>query len=211
MPFKSLLAASAATASLVGIAWAQGGPQTYFSVGIGAYEFESDEVLIPDFNDQTINEVDTGIAIYGLIGRRLQGSPLSIEGELGVYTSRWDGFEDGSISFSCPPGDDCLDEVIRTTSISTNAVLSLPLNAPFRPYAGAGVGLMITDFNLDDVDPEIGFGYLLKAGADIQVAPGHRVGAQYTYLGAPEVEFDDGFAEFEVSGNTILIQWTGAF
>lgn len=186
-------------------------PRTYFSVGIGAFTLESDEVIIPDFNDQTVNDVDTGVGFYALMGRRIQNSPLSIEGELGVYTANWNGFEDGSISFSCPRGDDCLDEVIRTTSLTANAVLSAPLTAPIRPYVGAGAGLMITDFNLDDVDSEVGFGYILKAGADVAVAGTNRVGLQYTYLGAPEVDFDSGFAEFDVSGNTILLQWTGAF
>lgn len=186
-------------------------PKTYFSLGVGAFELESDEVIFPDFNDETTNEVDTGVALYGLIGRRMGNSPLSVEGEVGVYTSRWDGFADGSVTFTCDPRDDCLDEVIRTTSLTANAVLSAPMNAPIRPYAGVGAGLMITDFNLEDVDPEVGFGYLLKVGADIPVAGFNRVGIQYTYLGAPEVDFDGGFAEFDVSGNTILLQWTSAF
>lgn len=209
---KHVLTIAAAMCTLVGAAWAQSSsPVSYLSLGVGVFELESEEVTIPVFGDQTLNEVDLGVGAYALLGRRLKDSPLAFEAELGAYTVGWDGFSDGSISFTCPPEDDCLKQVIRTVSFTGNVVLSAPMTWPIRPYGGVGAGFMFTDYNIDDVDVDTGFGYIGKVGADAAIAPGNRVGIQYNYLGAPKVEFDDGFAEFEVSGNTILIQWTAIF
>ena len=209
---KQVLTMAAAVCTLIGAAWAQSSsPVSYFSMGVGAFELESDEVTIPVFGDQTVNEVDLGVGFYALLGRRLKDTPLAFEAELGAYTVRWDGFEDGSIVFTCPPEDDCLEQVIRTVSLTGNVVLSAPMTWQVRPYAGIGAGLMFTDYNIDEVDVDTGFGFIGKVGADAAIAPGHRVGVQYNYLGAPKVDFDEGFAEFDVSGNTILLQWTAIF
>lgn len=211
---NELLLACACVAALVSSAAAQAGPSLmpgafgsrfYVSGGLGVFDL-SDDLVTSEFGETT-NLTDPGIAFFALFGHRLS-EVVAIEGELGVYNSDWDGFADGSVAFTCPPGEECFDEKIQTTSLTANIVLSAPQEVWLRPYVGAGAGIVSTDYNLEAVDSDTDVGYILKAGFDAPIAPGIRLGLQYTYLGAPGVEFDDIFT-FETAGQTLFVTLTG--
>ncbi|MEO1656436.1 MAG: outer membrane beta-barrel protein [Pseudomonadota bacterium] len=177
------------------------GPRNYAQAGLGVFTVADDDVTFRN-GGTTTNDTGVSIAANALVGRQLT-KYFSVEGDLGVYAASWDGFDNGAIVFVCDDDDDCLDPTITTLSLTVNGVLSAPMDAKFRPYVGVGGGFMRTSYNLDDVDADNGFGYLIKAGADVPIAGNLRVGLQYTYLGAPEVEFADGFATFDVAGSAV--------
>ncbi|GGY51278.1 outer membrane beta-barrel protein [Parvularcula lutaonensis] len=170
MTKTTLLAAAAAAGLALSAAHAQDEafkPSTYYSMGVGAFSLASDDVEYPN-GATTTNEVSTRTSLFLAVGRRMS-EQFSLEGEVGVYTAKWDGFSNGAISFYCPSGEDCIDQIIRTTALTMNAVYSAPADAQVRPYAGIGAGLMITSYNLEDVDNDTGFGFIGKAGADVKV------------------------------------------
>jgi hypothetical protein len=210
---KYLIASAAATAAALSFASAQEGTN-YFSAGIGAFTI-SDDVVTSNSFAETTNDISTGVSFYALAGRKLS-KYLAMEGEFGIYTADWDGFDNGVIGFGCDAGPDeeCDDPAIQTFTLTGNLVVSGDMSAAFRPYAGVGAGVMRTSYGLEDVDGQFGFGYLAKAGADFKVGARSRLGGQYTYLGAPDAELEGplGFnAEFPVAGHAFLLTYSSGF
>ena len=144
---------------------------------------------------------------------------VSVEGELGIFTANWDGFEDGTVRFSCDErrfAEECLEEVVQTVSLTGNVVLSTPMENRVRAYVAAGGGFMATDFNLEDADGTSGFGMLYKAGIDFALANDIRLGGQYTYLDSPDTELPEPnsnvpFARFSTAGSAVSLTVTVGF
>ena len=180
----------------------------YYQIGLGGFAIADDTVDVGR-GFEVNNDVKPGLAFRAVLGRRLDDY-FSVETDLGLYSSGWEGFEDRSLIFVCDDDDnDCLDPSINTLTLTLNGVVSAPTDFALRPYIGAGAGLVHTSFTLDDEDSQVGFGYLVKIGADVPVAERYRAGIEYTYVGAPDVDLDGDLATFSVSGGAVMVTLTG--
>ncbi|MEL6364152.1 MAG: outer membrane beta-barrel protein [Pseudomonadota bacterium] len=209
---KQGLSIIAAAIAATGVAHAQFHKKTgpYIGGGIGAFQLADDTATTPGGAELT-NDVGPRVAFSVYAGKAVS-EVLLLEGQIGFWSAQWDGFEDAPVTFTCPAADpdDCLDPLIRTASVTANAILTAPLDSKVRPYIGGGAGFFSTDLNLDDVDASYGFGYLAKAGVDFEVSTGLRLGFEGVYVGAPEAEFDN-FVDMEVAGFAGLLTLTGQF
>ena len=207
---KAMLSGCVAVLSVTGAASAEDldGPIYYYRIGLGGFSVADNTVDIAG-RFETTNDVKPGLAFSGVVGRRLDEF-ISVEADLGLYSSKWDGYQERTLLVDCD-GDGCLDPAINTLTLTVNGVLSGPIDAGLRPYIGAGAGLMHSSVQLDDTDSQTGFGYIVKVGADIPVSTSYRAGIEYTYLGAPDVDFDNDLATFSVAGNAVMLTLTGLF
>lgn len=221
---KKLLALAASAAALTTFAFAQDDAPTtkpaaknYFGGGIGGFALADDEVTYDlecfgfacptDPQGTTKNDVSVGFAVNLNMGRFIS-KYVAIEGELGVFSATWDGFENGAVEFVCRE-DECLDQQITNVTLTGNVIFSAPLESKARPYAGIGAGFIGTSYNIED-ENDRGFGVVGKAGIDFRVAERSRIGIKYEYIAAPDVDFLDTF-EFSPAGGALLITAKGLF
>jgi len=184
------------------------GPNYYYRMALGGFSVADNTVDVAGRFEST-NDVKPGIAFSGVFGRRLDDF-VSVEADIGLYSSNRDGYQGRTLLVDCD-GDDCFDPSINTLTFTVNGVVSGPINAGLRPYIGAGAGLMHSSVELDDTDSQTGFGYLVKVGVDTPIFTSYRAGLEYTYLGAPDVDFDNDLATFRVAGNAVMVTITGLF
>jgi opacity protein-like surface antigen len=99
-----------------------------------------------------------------------------------------------------------------------NLILSVPLKHGFRPYFGAGTGVVasVLDFNspLGNIrDTDYTFGYQAFAGFNYQISRHLEVGVGYKFLSTRDHGWQDGGVTFHTDGIvthaiTASLTWT---
>ncbi len=185
-------------------------PVYYITGGLGVFFLGDDSLTAPN-GLEVIHDASPRAAAQAAVGMTAHRH-LSLEGQLGVWSARWDGFDDAALAPLCPSVDpsDCADPDVRTHAFTANVLLTAPLDARWRPYGGVGAGVMSTDLGVDGVDSMVSAGYLAKGGLDVAVRDHARLGVEAVYLGAPTLEAG-ALGEISVAGFSILGTMTGVF
>lgn len=128
-----------------------GRPQRFYAgigLGLGAFDYESDNP------NTTLNEAPFAWKIFG--GYR-PNDVLALEASIGKVGAFDERFANGSTEES------------QFHAFTTSALLSLPLNTPFKPFARAGISLWWEDADsaaTANPQEETGAGVVLGLGAD---------------------------------------------
>jgi len=128
-------------------------------------------------------EVDTGAVIGAAIGVGL-ANHFRFEGELAWHDS---SIDDPQFFF---PGESLNISVL---SIMANGYYDFDLNAPFKPYVGAGVdfGFIRAEhefFGFVDEDTDIGFAYQLMTGVAFDLSPRSAITLGYRYFDTTDLD-----------------------
>ena len=181
--------------------------------GDGLYVSGSVGMNIPNDSDLTDSaipgftvtaEADNGWAFGMAVGYALQN--FRVEAEFSYLTNDIDTVKAYGYSF------DSTGDVSAATGL-INGYFDIPVNAKFKPFVTAGLGLAkveINDFNIegsgvaDWSDDDVVFAWQVGAGMGYAVTDKVILEAKYRYFQTSDPEFEDG-TNMEYSGHVILL------
>ena len=202
---RKLFAVSMVALAFAAVPYAHAGDGMYVSGSLG--------MNIPNDSDITDSaypgfvatvEADNGWAFGMAVGYALQN--FRVEAEFSYLANDIDTVEAYGYSF------DSTGDVTAAVGL-INGYFDIPVNAKFKPFVTAGLGLAkveINDFNVTGSgvenwsDDDVVFAWQVGAGAGYAVTDNVILEAKYRYIQTSDPEFDDG-STMEYSGHVILL------
>lgn len=137
---------------------------------------------------------DPGFGLLGALGYRPPGSPVRIEGEIGVRSNEFDELTIDGLGTASIDGD------ATAISLMFNGYYDLPAGG-INPFVMAGVGFANVEFEIDEPgvdassDDDV-FAYQLGAGVAVPIGPTLSMDASYRYFATDDLDLDGTDAEY---------------